>query len=152
MNFIKTSLVALAASASLAAAVAPAHAAATIQITSRDPAGVGFNDPTPVAPVGGNPGTTLGEQRMLAAAGGTTPTGDDVLIVTGQRDGKPFRKVIDIPALFLNAKTDDDIVLAGGDTLYVNKAPMDQVGPAVARDAEVAQAAGLQPAAYAAHP
>ncbi|MFS2035603.1 polysaccharide export protein EpsE [Polaromonas sp. CT11-55] len=61
---------------------------------------------------------------MLAAAGGTTPTGDDELIVTGQRDGKPFRKVIDIPALFLNAKSDDDIVLAGGDTLYVNKAPM----------------------------
>jgi len=61
---------------------------------------------------------------MLAAAGGTTATGDDVLIVTGQRDGKPFRKVIDIPALFLNQKSDEDIVLAGGDTLYVNKAPM----------------------------
>lgn len=61
---------------------------------------------------------------MLAMAGGTTPTGDDVLIVSGQRGGKPFRKIIDIPALFLNAKTDDDIVLAGGDTLYVNKAPM----------------------------
>ena len=38
--------------------------AATINITSRDPAGVGFNDPTIVAPVGGNPGTTLGQQRM----------------------------------------------------------------------------------------
>ncbi|MEH6435632.1 PA domain-containing protein [Massilia sp. DD77] len=38
--------------------------AAKITITSRDPAGVGFNDPTPVAPVGGNPGTTLGQQRM----------------------------------------------------------------------------------------
>ena len=25
---------------------------------------VGFNDPTPVAPVGGNPGTTLGQQRF----------------------------------------------------------------------------------------
>jgi len=37
--------------------------AATINITSRDPAGVGFNDPTIVAPVGGNPGTTLGAQR-----------------------------------------------------------------------------------------
>jgi hypothetical protein len=37
--------------------------AATINITSRDPAGLGFNDPTPVAPVGGNMGTTLGEQR-----------------------------------------------------------------------------------------
>jgi hypothetical protein len=41
-----------------------AQAAATITITSRDPAGVGFNDPTPVAPVGGNPGTTLGQQRL----------------------------------------------------------------------------------------
>jgi hypothetical protein len=38
--------------------------AATINVTSRDPAGTGFNDPTPVAPVGGNPGTTLGQQRM----------------------------------------------------------------------------------------
>jgi hypothetical protein len=28
--------------------------------------GVGFNDPTPVAPVGGNAGTTLGEQRLIA--------------------------------------------------------------------------------------
>jgi hypothetical protein len=38
--------------------------AATITISSRDPAGVGFNDPTPVAPVGGNAGITLGEQRF----------------------------------------------------------------------------------------
>jgi len=28
--------------------------------------GVGFNDPTPVAPVGGNTGTTLGQQRLIA--------------------------------------------------------------------------------------
>ena len=61
---------------------------------------------------------------MLAAAGGITAVGDDVLIVTGQRNSKPFRKVIDIPALFLNDKSDNDIVLAGGDTLYVNKAPV----------------------------
>lgn len=61
---------------------------------------------------------------MLAAAGGATPTGDDVLIITGQRDGKPFRKVIDIPALFLNEKSEEDILVAAGDTLYVNKAPM----------------------------
>ena len=38
--------------------------AATINITSRDAAGVGFNDATVVAPVGGNPGTTLGQQRL----------------------------------------------------------------------------------------
>ena len=28
--------------------------------------GVGFNDPTPRAPVGGNTGTTLGQQRLIA--------------------------------------------------------------------------------------
>ncbi len=36
---------------------------AVITIVSRDAPGFGFNDTTPVAPVGGNMGTTLGEQR-----------------------------------------------------------------------------------------
>ena len=43
-----------------------AHAAATIVIQVLDPAGVGFNDPTAMAPVGGNAGVTLGEQRLIA--------------------------------------------------------------------------------------
>src|SRR5881296_2296728 len=38
--------------------------AATIVIINNNAAGVGFNDPTPRAPVGGNPGTTLGDQRL----------------------------------------------------------------------------------------
>jgi len=37
----------------------------TIVIENGDAAGVGFNDPTVVAPVGGNGGTTLGQQRLL---------------------------------------------------------------------------------------
>lgn len=45
---------------------APAFAGATIIINNTDGPGVGFNDPTPVAPVGGNPGTTLGAQRLNA--------------------------------------------------------------------------------------
>lgn len=61
---------------------------------------------------------------MLASAGGVTPTGDDVLILTGRRQGQEFRRVIDIPGLFLNQKPDDDVVVAGGDTLYINKAPV----------------------------
>jgi len=61
---------------------------------------------------------------MLATAGGVTPTGDDVLILTGQRQGQAFRRVIDIPGLFLNQKPEDDVVVVGGDTLYVNKAAM----------------------------
>ncbi|MYM90282.1 peptidase [Rugamonas sp. FT82W] len=43
-----------------------AWAAATITIVNGDPDGVGFNDATPVAPVGGNAGTTLGAQRLNA--------------------------------------------------------------------------------------
>ena len=37
---------------------------ATITIMNADGAGEGFNDQTPVAPIGGNSGTTLGEQRL----------------------------------------------------------------------------------------
>jgi len=39
-------------------------AAADFQIVNMDDPGVGLNDPTPVDPVGGNNGTTLGEQRL----------------------------------------------------------------------------------------
>ena len=35
-----------------------------IVIMNRDAQGFGFNDPTPVAPVGGNDGTTIGQQRL----------------------------------------------------------------------------------------
>jgi PA domain-containing protein len=46
--------------------LAPARAsAATITIVNADGAGEGFNDPTPAAPVGGNPGTTVGAQRLF---------------------------------------------------------------------------------------
>ena len=39
--------------------------AATIVIVNNDGATEGFNDPTPAAPVGGNPGTTIGGQRLF---------------------------------------------------------------------------------------
>jgi hypothetical protein len=39
---------------------------AQIVIVNINAPGVGFNDPTPAAPVGGNPGTTLGQQRLFA--------------------------------------------------------------------------------------
>jgi polysaccharide export outer membrane protein len=61
---------------------------------------------------------------MLANAGGTTPTGDDVAIVTGMRAGQPYRKLIDIPSIFLAGRAADDVVLQGGDTIYVHRAPV----------------------------
>jgi PA domain/FlgD Ig-like domain len=48
----------------LTLAVASVTNAATITILNNDGAGEGFNDPTPAAPVGGNPGVTLGQQRL----------------------------------------------------------------------------------------
>jgi hypothetical protein len=42
--------------------------AATIIVVNTDGPGVGFNDPAPAAPVGGNAGTTLGEQRQIVFA------------------------------------------------------------------------------------
>jgi hypothetical protein len=54
-----TSLVVLSFSSS-------AFGAATIVIQNNDAPNVGFNDATPVAPVGGNPGTTIGQQRLNA--------------------------------------------------------------------------------------
>lgn len=67
---------------------------------------------------------TVRVSDMLAAAGGVTPTGDDLLVVSGARNGQTFRKTIDIPALFAGTRSDDDILLAAGDTIFVNKAPM----------------------------
>lgn len=43
-----------------------ASAAATVTVLNFDGAGEGFNDPTPATPVGGNPGTTVGQQRLNA--------------------------------------------------------------------------------------
>jgi hypothetical protein len=45
---------------------ASAHADVQITIVNSNGPGVGFNDPTPATPVGGNTGTTLGQQRLIA--------------------------------------------------------------------------------------
>ena len=61
---------------------------------------------------------------MLANAGGIAPSGDDMVIVIGQRNGKRFRKVVDVPLLFLEDNQNADLVLQGGDVVYVHRAPM----------------------------
>lgn len=62
----KTPLMLIALIAFLFVASDQARAAATITVVNVDGPGEGFNDPTPVAPVGGNPGTTRGQQRLIA--------------------------------------------------------------------------------------
>lgn len=60
-----TTLRTFAIAALIAATAAPALAA-TLVLNNVDAPNVGFNDPTPATPVGGNAGTTVGEQRLVA--------------------------------------------------------------------------------------
>jgi hypothetical protein len=57
-SFHAALFIALSAAASL-------FAQAPITLLVVDPPGLGFNDPTPAAPVGGNKGVTIGEQRLI---------------------------------------------------------------------------------------
>ena len=61
---------------------------------------------------------------MLAAAGGVAPTGGEVVSVSGLRNGKPFRRDLDIVKMSSTGNQADDIELYGGDTVYMTRAPM----------------------------
>jgi polysaccharide export outer membrane protein len=69
-----------------------------------------------------NPNTKVSD--ILAIAGGVAPGGADTLILTGIRDGKPVRKEIDIPAMFQKGDFSQDVVVQGGDIIYVHRAPL----------------------------
>jgi polysaccharide export outer membrane protein len=62
--------------------------------------------------------------EMIAIAGGVAPTGGDIAILTGERAGKPFRKEIDIAGLFADKGHAEDIAVAAGDVIYVERAPI----------------------------
>jgi polysaccharide export outer membrane protein len=61
---------------------------------------------------------------VLAMAGGIVPSGSDTVVLTGIREGKPFRREIDFPAIFIDNKSDEDIPVSGGDVIYVHRAPV----------------------------
>jgi polysaccharide export outer membrane protein len=61
---------------------------------------------------------------MIALAGGVAPGGADVIVVTGTRDGKPFREEVDLPALFTAGGAARDIVLRNGDAVWVDRQPL----------------------------
>ncbi len=68
--------------------------------------------------------TTIRLSQAIADAGGVTPTGDDRVILTGTRNGTPFRREIDIDSLYRDNRPDEDMLLVGGDSIYVPRAPM----------------------------
>ena len=71
----------------IGALVVAAHGAATITVVNGDSPLEGFNDPTPVLPIDGNPGRTLGVQRFLAVQHAANVMGElsesDVEILVG---------------------------------------------------------------------
>ena len=64
-NRLPRHILAAAVLAVVVAAPVAVHAA-TFVVVNNDSAGEGFNDPTAAAPVGGNSGTTVGQQRLIA--------------------------------------------------------------------------------------
>jgi polysaccharide export outer membrane protein len=62
--------------------------------------------------------------EILAMAGGISSAGADVLILTGVREGRPFHREIELAGIFLDKRLQDDLVVVGGDVIYVHRAPM----------------------------
>lgn len=62
--------------------------------------------------------------ELLAIAGGIAQGGSDQVTLSGMRDGRPLRVVIDVPSLFSAAGKTNDPVIANGDTIYVDRMPM----------------------------
>ncbi|MFG6468772.1 polysaccharide export protein EpsE [Roseateles sp. BYS87W] len=62
---------------------------------------------------------------LLANAGGVATTGGDLLVLTGTRNGKPFRQEIDLPGVFsAEQNRANDILIQNGDVLWVERAPL----------------------------
>jgi len=59
---------------------------------------------------------------MIALAGGVTPTGSDLVVLTGTRDGKPMRREIDLQNLAAAGNASGNVRLQAGDMLFVNRA------------------------------
>ncbi len=99
----------------LALAASAAFGAATITIVNNDGPGEGFNDPTPAAPVGGNPGTTIGQQRLnvftqAANTWGVTLTSNVTIVIRAQFNP-------------LSCSTDSGVIGAAGSTFIFSGFP-----------------------------
>lgn len=60
---------------------------------------------------------------LLAVAGGIANTGADTLTLVGTRDGRPFRREVDLPNVFRSEAREEDVPVMNGDVVYVERAP-----------------------------
>ena len=61
---------------------------------------------------------------LLATAGGTASSGADLVVVTGKRNGQPFREEVDLPSLFAPGGATKDLLVLNGDTVWVDRQPL----------------------------
>jgi polysaccharide export outer membrane protein len=61
---------------------------------------------------------------LLANAGGVAGTGGDLLVLTGTRNGQPYRMEIDLPSIFGPDGRSNDVLIQNGDVLWVDRAPL----------------------------
>lgn len=64
---------------------------------------------------------------LLANAGGVATTGADLLVLTGNRNGQPYRLEVDLPAVFgpgSERGRAGDVLIQNGDVLWVDRAPL----------------------------
>jgi polysaccharide export outer membrane protein len=74
---------------------------------------------------------------LLAQAGGAQLDGSEIAVLTGQRNGKPFRIEIDVPSLFGASGNGQDPIVQNGDVIYVARAPMVYIYGEVQRPGQV---------------
>lgn len=61
---------------------------------------------------------------LLANAGGVAGSGGDQLVLTGTRNGQPYRLEIDLPGVFGANGRGNDVLIQNGDVLWVDRAPL----------------------------
>lgn len=61
---------------------------------------------------------------LLATAGGTSVNGSDLVVLSGTRNGSPYRLEVDLPTLFGPGGRDKDVLIQNGDTIWVNRQPL----------------------------
>ena len=61
---------------------------------------------------------------LLAMAGGAAINGADVVVVTGTRNGQPFRAEVDLPTVFAPGGKDKDLLILNGDAIWVERQPI----------------------------
>jgi polysaccharide export outer membrane protein len=81
--------------------------------------------------------------EMIAAAGGVTPGGADVVTLVGTRNGSPVRLDIDLPAIMQSGRNELDVQVENGDIIYVDRAPMIYIYGEVQRPGQVRLERGM---------